>query len=241
MKYLPLDTEVFKKTYTFDASGLVQDKTTFYVRKPNGTFTFLVDGSGDPNEAILNGKRIPHKEGYVPYGDVVLLPTNVIEIEGKGQPGETFTVKISKTMPDQGGNNQDGSFFGSYMRETDLMMILEATNKGVLYIVYRGISALGPWEEFFRPETDQPGERIQTMVNYDLEDTRHKTYCYRAEAFDPDGNKVRDYSPFCLPFWTDEMEEMENSPRAPFPPKYLPNGVCTRPGDIDDPDCMEKQ
>lgn len=212
----------------------LKEVVAFEVANPNGGYWLRVDNGEavpkvggeegaieminlvDGGRILLNGKAVArspdfHHRQTKEFGftkDVVVLAVNTLELELRGEVGSFITVQIRKAEANPTVSNKNADL--SAGNQGDFIHLVWSDDaRASEYIVFRGFSIKGPWEEIDRT----PARRTNTVDV--TPDARLRDLCYRIEAVDASGKVVRRYDPVCVPKFVEQQSQSSNRTLSP--------------------------
>lgn len=220
--------------FTIEVGRDLKQVVTFEVVDPEGNYWLQVaNGEGVPKiggeegaiqvinlvdggRILLNGDAVAKPPDFnhrrtKAFGfskDVTLQPVNTLEIDLRGEVGSFITLQIRKAEPNRTISNKARDLSGG--NKGDLIHLVWADDENATeYIIFRGFSTKGPWEEIGRRPQDRPNAVDLTP------DARLRDLCYRIEAVDAAGRVVRRYEAVCVPQFVEEQRQGLNTDTAP--------------------------
>jgi len=166
-----------------------------------------VAGPNDFNQNILGFQK-----------DITLNSNNTLEVEVRGAPGSFLTIEIREAEPNMGVSNQKADLSG-YNSGDGIDLWWSDDDRAAEYIVYRGPSIDGPWEEIFRRIGRESSKGVDLTTEARLRDL-----CYRIEAVDAKGKVVRRYEPICVPKFVERQRQSFNLQKSPVTPVDIKTG-----------------
>lgn len=229
--------------FTIQSGKHLKEAVTFEVVNPNGTYWLRVDNGEavpkvggeegaieminlvDGGRILLNEKAVArspdfHHRQTKEFGftkDVALLAVNALELELRGAVGSFITVQIRKAEPNVDVTNRDRDLSGLNSGDA-INLWWSDDDRATEYIVFRGLTIKGAWEEIGRRPQDRPN-----AVDF-TPDARLRDLCYLIEAVDANGKVVRRYDPICVPKFVEQQSQSSNRTLSPAKPGDIKTG-----------------
>lgn len=229
--------------FTVQSGKHLKEAVTFEVVTPNGNYWLRVDNGEavpkvggeegaieminlvDGGRILLNGKAVArspdfHHRQTKEFGftkDMALLAVNTLELELRGEVGSFITVQIRKAEPNVDVTNRDRDLSGLNSGDA-INLWWSDDDRATEYIVFRGLTIKGAWEEIGRRPQDRPN-----AVDF-TPDARLRDLCYLIEAVDANGKVVRRYDPICVPKFVEQQSQSSNRTLSPAKPGDIRTG-----------------